>query len=317
MIEIENIVREFSDFSLAVGFSVGSNEIVSLLGSSGSGKTTTLRILAGFEQADSGRIMINGSDVTRLSPQQRKIGFVFQDYTLFPHLNVAGNIAYGLRAQGVPRSRHAARVDELLQLVGLEGFADRSVQTLSGGEQQRIALARALAPQPRALLLDEPFSAVDTERRDELRRHVVRIQRELAIPMVFVTHSQTEALSISDRIVILRGGRVVEQGTPQDVYLRPHTEYTARFIGRANILSGRVLVRPEHLSIAHKPDQLHRYPARITQCHYRGVYWEYDLISSNGVDSPDFLGRELSAVNSEVFARGQQVWLGITQQHQL
>ncbi|MFW5801856.1 MAG: ABC transporter ATP-binding protein [Spirochaeta sp.] len=313
MIRIENVRRSYRDFSLQVDFAVDNSEIVSLLGSSGSGKTTTLRIIAGFETQDSGKILVNGEDISRMSPQQRRLGFVFQDYTLFPHLNVGQNVAYGLRAQKIPKSRHAGRVAELLELVGMEGFAGRTVQTLSGGEQQRIALARALAPQPRALLLDEPFSAVDTERREDLRRHVVRIQRELQIPVVFVTHSRSEALSISDRIVLLRNGAVVEQGRPPQLYLAPRSEYAARFLGRANFLPGnspgeRLLVRPEHLQISTVKDSEHTIAARVRESHYRGMYYEYDMMSDYG---------ELGVVSEHEYSPRAEVWLGVVRGHRM
>ncbi len=237
MIRAEEIHRQFDDFTISLSLAVADGELLTLLGASGSGKTTTLRILAGFEQPDRGAITVDGLDVTHVAAQHRRMGYVFQDYTLFPHLNVAENVAYGLRVQRVPAPERRRRVHELLELVGLAGFAGRAVQTLSGGEQQRVALARALAVEPRALLLDEPFSAVDTERREELRRYLVRVQRGLGIPTVFVTHSRSEALALSDRIIVLRDGRIEDQGSPERLYEHPHTEYCARFLGHANILT--------------------------------------------------------------------------------
>lgn len=258
MLEVQAIHRHYAEFDLNVSFEVQDGEILTLLGASGSGKTTSLRIVAGFEHAESGRILVDGKDIQGVPAQQRNIGYVFQDYTLFPHLNVAENIAYGLRARHTPSSMRTRRVAELLELVGLDDFGSRAVQTLSGGEQQRVAVARALACEPRALLLDEPFSAIDTERREELRRQLVKLQRRLGIPMIFVTHSRSEALYISDRIVVLRNGTVVDSGTPEQLYERPRCEYSARFIGRANILKGEdigarngatYLIRPEHLRL--------------------------------------------------------------------
>jgi len=258
VLEVQAIHRHYAEFDLNVSFEVQDGEILTLLGASGSGKTTSLRIVAGFEHAESGRILVDGKDIQGVPAQQRNIGYVFQDYTLFPHLNVAENIAYGLRARHTPSSMRTRRVAELLELVGLDDFGSRAVQTLSGGEQQRVAVARALACEPRALLLDEPFSAIDTERREELRRQLVKLQRRLGIPMIFVTHSRSEALYISDRIVVLRNGTVVDSGTPEQLYERPRCEYSARFIGRANILKGEdigarngatYLIRPEHLRL--------------------------------------------------------------------
>ena len=258
MLEVQGIRRHYDEFDLDVSFTVEDGEILTLLGSSGSGKTTSLRIVAGFEHAESGRILVDGTDVQDVQAQNRNIGYVFQDYTLFPHLNVAENIAYGLRARHTPSHTRRQRVAELLELVGLDTFGQRSVQTLSGGEQQRVAVARALACDPRALLLDEPFSAIDTERREELRRQLLKLQRRLGIPMIFVTHSRNEALQISDRIVVLQNGVVVDSGTPEQLYERPRCIYSARFIGRANILKGEdigeipgtfYLIRPEHLRV--------------------------------------------------------------------
>ncbi len=263
MLEVQSIRRHYQEFDLDVSFSVKDGEILTLLGASGSGKTTSLRIVAGFEHAESGRILVDGADIQGVSAQNRNIGYVFQDYTLFPHLNVAENIAYGLRARHTPSDTRRKRVAELLELVGLDTFGQRSVQTLSGGEQQRVAVARALACDPRALLLDEPFSAIDTERREELRRQLIKLQRRLGIPMIFVTHSRNEALQISDRIVVLQNGVVVDSGTPEHLYERPRCIYSARFTGRANILKGEdigesrgtfYLIRPEHVRV-HTADE--------------------------------------------------------------
>ena len=215
MIRLEAVRRRYSDFELSVDFEVGEGEIVALLGSSGSGKSTTLRIIAGFESIDSGRLMVDGRDLTALPARRRGIGFVFQDYTLFPHLNVAQNVGYGLRAARIPRVQRERRVEELLTMVGLGQFGTRAVQTLSGGEQQRVAVARALARPPRPRVRDAAFSALDPALREGVRRSLVAVQRALRIPTVFVTHSRSEALAVADRIVILRDGRVVEVGAPE------------------------------------------------------------------------------------------------------
>lgn len=241
MIELGDVSRDYGTFFLGASLKVEDHELLTLFGESGSGKTTILRIVAGFEKPDSGRILVGGRDVTGLPPERREIGYVFQDYTLFPHLTVGQNIAYGLRVQKKPSRERLTRVRELLALTELEGFEDRAVSHLSGGEQQRVALARALAPSPKALLLDEPFSAIDTERRGALRLHLLNIQRALRIPTIFVTHSRTEALYLSDRLVIMKNGGIVEEGTPRDLYERPRTLYSARFTGSVNTFTHKEL----------------------------------------------------------------------------
>ncbi len=251
MIELDGIRRDYGDFVLDVSFRVGDDELVTLLGPSGSGKTTTLRIIAGFERSERGSLTIDGRDISALPARRRDIGYVFQDYTLFPHLDVAENIAYGLRVFGVPRVERGRRVEELLELIGLPGFGPRAVHTLSGGEQQRVAVARALARRPRALLLDEPFSSVDSERREELLEYLLRLQRNFSIPTVFVTHSRTDAMAISDRIVIMKEGRVDDDGSPRRLYESPASVYTARALGPAIFLDAARtrMVRPEAVEL--------------------------------------------------------------------
>ncbi|MFW5797589.1 MAG: ABC transporter ATP-binding protein [Spirochaetota bacterium] len=251
MIELSGIRREYEDFELDLSFRVSDDELVTLLGPSGSGKTTTLRIIAGFEYADAGTLTVDGRDISRLPPRERDIGYVFQDYALFPHLDVAENIAYGLRVHRVPALERRRRVEELLELIGLPGFGPRPVHTLSGGEQQRVAVARALARRPRALLLDEPFSSVDPERREELLEYLLRLQRSFSIPTLFVTHTRGDALAISDRIVIMREGRIDDLGPPRRLYDAPASSYTARALGPAVFLDpeGTRMVRPERIEI--------------------------------------------------------------------
>lgn len=252
MIHAEKLYRAFDDFTLSLSLSVADNELVSLLGPSGSGKSTTLRLIAGFERPDSGQVTIDGRVVTFLPARRRDIGYVFQDFTLFPHLNVGENVAYGLRVHKVPPSERRDRVDELLELIGLEGFAKREVDTLSGGEQQRVALARALARRPGALLLDEPFSSIDSERRAELLDYVLRIQRTFGIPTIFVTHSRSDAFAISDRIVVMREGSIDAAGEPRHIYSAPTSRYSARVLGPALFLDSAEtrMVRPESVEIA-------------------------------------------------------------------
>lgn len=240
MVEVRGLRRSYGDFTLKADFEVPDGTLVSILGPSGSGKTTTLRMIAGFERLETGRILVAGKDVTDSDPAARGIGFVFQDFALFPHMNVAANVAYGLSVRHVPAARRRRRVEELLSLVGLSGFGGRNVNTLSGGEQQRVALARALAIDPAVLLLDEPFSSVDTPLRKNLRRQIRSLQRELGLTTVFVTHSQDEAMAISDSIILMRDGEVVQQAAPAALYNRPVDPFAASFMGTANLFTGTV-----------------------------------------------------------------------------
>ena len=235
-LELSSVKREYDDFLLDVNLTVKAGELVSLLGPSGSGKTTTLKIIAGFETADEGSVFFDGREITHTRPWNRGFGFVPQDLVLFPHLDVAGNVSYGLRSKRVPKDRMRRRTDELLSFVGLDGYNRRKVETLSGGERQRVALARALAVDPGLLLLDEPFSALDAPLRREMRDEVRRVTRELGISALFVTHNQDEGLSISDSVAIMNNGVVVQQDTPENIFLRPADRYVAGFIGAANLL---------------------------------------------------------------------------------
>jgi len=241
-LRIEGIAKRFGNVTavhdITLGF--GKGEFVSLLGPSGCGKTTILRMIAGFERPTSGRILVEGNDITGQPPNQRKIGMVFQSYALFPNMNVAGNIGFGLKVQGTPARDATARVDEMLELIGLAGYGKRFPFELSGGQQQRVALARALAPRPRMLLLDEPLSALDAKIRVSLREQIRQIQRDLGITTVFVTHDQEEALSISDRIVVMNAGRIEQVGTPFEIYNRPATRFVASFVGQLNTLRATV-----------------------------------------------------------------------------
>ncbi|MET9251578.1 ABC transporter ATP-binding protein [Nonomuraea sp. NPDC003709] len=220
--------------------SIRKGEFLSILGPSGCGKTTLLNCVAGFVQPTAGRIVIDGSDVTRRPPYRRGLGMVFQNYALFPHMTVAANVAYGLRVRRLDRRERDERVREALSLVGLEGYAGRRPRQLSGGQQQRVALARALAIRPAVLLLDEPLSNLDAKLRREMRVELRAIQRRIGTTMVFVTHDQEEALALSDRVAVMNGGRVEQLGTPDEVYRRPATRFVAQFIGAANVLEGTV-----------------------------------------------------------------------------
>ena len=222
---------------------VEKGELLTLLGPSGCGKTTTLRLVGGFEIPTEGEIYLGGQRITHLPPQRRPTATVFQSYGLFPHMTVFENVAFGLKVRHVPRGEIRRRVGEVLQLVGLAGLEDRPPSKLSGGQQQRVALARVLVIKPQVLLFDEPLSNLDAKLRIETREHIRRIQKDLGITSLYVTHDQAEAMAISDRIVVMNQGRIQQLGTPQDVYLRPANAFVADFIGRANFLKAKVVAR--------------------------------------------------------------------------
>ena len=230
-------VQVVHDFNM----SIEKGEFVSFLGPSGCGKTTVLRMIAGFETPSDGQIHINGKEQTSLKPNQRNIGMVFQAYALFPNMNVFDNVAFGLKVAGKPKAEIKERVTEMLQLIKLDHLADRYPYQMSGGQQQRVALARALAPKPEVLLLDEPLSALDAKIRISLREEIRQIQQKLGITTIFVTHDQEEALSISDRIVVMNAGRADQIGTPFEIYNKPQTRFVASFVGTLNMLSAKVV----------------------------------------------------------------------------
>ena len=230
-------VRAVDDFSL----SVGRGKLVTLLGPSGCGKTTTLRILAGFESATSGDVYIGGKRVNDIPPQKRDTSMVFQSYGLFPHMTVYENVAYGLKVKHLPKAQIKRQVSEVLSLVGLEGLERRSVGQLSGGQQQRVALCRAIVTQPKVLLFDEPLSNLDAKLRKGTREQIRRLQQELGITSIYVTHDQAEAMSISDAIAVMNAGRLQQLGTAEEIYSRPVNRFVADFIGEANFLPARVL----------------------------------------------------------------------------
>lgn len=249
-------VQVVHDFSM----SIDKGEFVSFLGPSGCGKTTILRMIAGFETPSAGSIVINGSDQTNLKPNQRNIGMVFQAYALFPNMNVFDNVAFGLKVAGKSKAEIKTRVEEMLKLIHLENLADRYPYQMSGGQQQRVALARALAPAPQVLLLDEPLSALDAKIRVSLREEIRQIQRQLGITTVFVTHDQEEALSISDRIVVMNAGKADQIGTPAEIYSKPTTRFVANFVGTLNVVdaqvreaSAGVVSIAEHVLVLSKP----------------------------------------------------------------
>jgi iron(III) transport system ATP-binding protein len=249
-IVLENVRKVFADREQPdrtvvavdeVSLEVKEGEFVTFLGPSGCGKTTALRIIAGFETPTSGRILIGGDDVTDLPPHTRNTAMVFQSYAIFPHLTVAQNVAFGLEMRGVPKSDISTRVGAVLDLVELTGLEHRAPEQLSGGQQQRVALARAIITEPRVLLFDEPLSNLDAKLREQMRGEVRKLQRRLRITSIYVTHDQAEAMALSDRIVVMRAGRVQQEGSPFEIYARPANRFVADFIGRVNFLEGRVV----------------------------------------------------------------------------
>jgi putative spermidine/putrescine transport system ATP-binding protein len=261
-VQLDGVLKRFGD-SIAlhkVSLKIQEGEFVTLLGPSGCGKTTLLNLMAGFAEADNGEIFIDGQLVTETPPYQREIGIVFQNYALFPHMNVAKNVGYGLRMRGVPKAEIAQRVEQALALVKLQGYGERKPSELSGGQQQRVALARALVIRPKVLLLDEPFSALDKNLRLSMQIELKDIQRKLGVTTVFVTHDQSEALSMSDRVVVMSAGHVRQIGTPDAIYRRPEDPFVASFVGDVNILPGQYLSRDELATLKLGDSQL-RLPA--------------------------------------------------------
>jgi spermidine/putrescine ABC transporter ATP-binding subunit len=247
-LQLNDVAKRFGDAVAVAGLSlqVRRGEFVSLLGPSGCGKTTTLRMIAGFVRPDRGRVLLDGEDVTETPPFHRDIGMVFQNYALFPHMTVVENVAFGLRRRGIANAEISTRVREALAMVRLEGLEQRKPRQISGGQQQRVALARAIVIRPRLLLFDEPLSNIDAKLRKSMQIELRKLQESLSITTIHVTHDQSEALSLSDRVVIVNHGRVEQQGPPREVYNRPHSVFVADFVGESNLLAGRIVgVRPE------------------------------------------------------------------------
>ena len=265
-VRLEGLRKTFGDVVAVanVDLDVYEGEFFSLLGPSGSGKTTTLRMIAGFELPSAGRILLSGRDVSRLPPYERDVNTVFQDYALFPHMNVEDNVAYGLMVRHVPRAERRTRVGEALRMVRLEGFGRRRPAQLSGGQRQRVALARALVNHPRVLLLDEPLGALDLKLRQEMQIELKGIQQRVSITFIYVTHDQGEALTMSDRLAVFNHGLIEQVGTPADVYEHPRTAFVAGFVGTSNLLAGQAAqailgspgpytIRPEKIRLG-RPD---------------------------------------------------------------
>jgi putative spermidine/putrescine transport system ATP-binding protein len=267
-----------------VDLEIEAGEFFTLLGPSGSGKTTTLRLIAGFERPDSGRIELSGVDVTGRAPYERDVNTVFQDYALFPHMTVADNVEYGLRVKGVPRAERKRRVAEALELVRLPSVGARKPIQLSGGQRQRIALARSLVNHPRVLLLDEPLGALDLKLRQEMQIELKRIQQDVGLTFVYVTHDQEEALTMSDRLAVFNEGRIEQLGTAAEVYEHPATEFVAGFVGISNVLERdgrRFTVRPEKIQMHFDADGKGE-PGRVRDVVYVGMFTRYIVELESG-----------------------------------
>ncbi len=281
-VEFQGVVRRFgSVFAVDhVDLAIEEGTFFAMLGPSGSGKTTCLRLISGFEKPDAGTVRIFGQDMGAVPPNLRHVNTVFQDYALFPHMNVRDNVAYGLMVRGVPRAARNTQAEDMLALVKLDGFADRKPGQLSGGQRQRVALARALVGQPRVLLLDEPLGALDLKLREAMQDELKALQKRLGITFVFVTHDQGEALSMADRLAVFSNGKIAQIGTPADIYDRPRTRFVADFVGSSNVLPPEMtqaLGGPARWSSL-RPEALHLAPAadtplkgRVTGLRYLGA----------------------------------------------
>ncbi len=292
-IALESVVCSYGETPVLRGVDlvIADGELHTVLGPSGCGKTTTLRLIAGFLQPDAGRILVDGREVTDLPPEKRRMGVVFQNYALFPQMTVAQNVAYGLKVARRPKAEVARAVGEYLDLVGLAEVADRNAMELSGGQQQRVALARALAPEPRVLLLDEPLSNLDAELRQRMREEIRRIQRQVGVTTLFITHDQQEALALSDTVSVMHDGAIVQTGSPREVYEHPADAFVAAFTGEVNRLrglgsdGGDALVRPEALRLvpAAKAGPRALACGRVVSVRYEGFAIQYQVACEDTV----------------------------------
>ncbi|MFI6500803.1 ABC transporter ATP-binding protein [Nonomuraea typhae] len=343
-IQLDDVVKEYLSHGevvqavKGVTLEIAEGEFFSLLGPSGCGKTTTMRMIAGFEEPSRGVVKLHGQDVTNVPPNKRDVNMVFQSYALFPHMNVWDNVAFGLKQKGVAQAEIRQRVSEMLEIVDLTGREKRRPREMSGGQQQRVALARALVNRPRALLLDEPLGALDLKLRQAMQIELKRIQREVGITFVYVTHDQSEALTMSDRIAVMNDGLVEQLAGPREIYERPATEFVAGFIGTSNLLAGtasagilpvgggRVLVpgkdgevtvtvRPEKITIdtVEPNGEVSAIPGKVAEVVYLGTYNSYSVSLADGAEMTVF---QQNALDSSTTAeRGDSVWLSWQPQH--
>jgi spermidine/putrescine transport system ATP-binding protein len=309
IIEISSIVKKYDDVKVLneISFNVYKNEFVTLLGPSGCGKTTTLRIIGGFEAANEGKVLFEGKEINHLPPYKRQINTVFQNYALFPHMNVYENIAFGLKIKRLKDEIIENKVRRILKLVGLENFEKRDIDSLSGGQQQRIAIARALVNEPKVLLLDEPLGALDLKLRKDMQVELKNIQKSLGITFIYVTHDQEEALTMSDRIIVMKSGNIQQVGSPINIYNEPINSFVADFIGESNIISGvmkddyqvsflgktfecvdygfkkmenvHIVIRPEDIDIVKKDSGLIN--GEVKSVVFKGVHYEINVLAKN------------------------------------
>jgi len=352
-IELKGIVKTFHAHGDAVpavkgvDVTIGEGEFFSLLGPSGCGKTTTMRMIAGFDEPTEGEIFLHGKNVVGVPPNRRDVNMVFQSYALFPHMSVLDNVAFGLRRKGAAKGEAAGRAAEMLEIVDLKGREKRRPRELSGGQQQRVALARALVNRPRALLLDEPLGALDLKLRQAMQVELKRIQREVGITFVYVTHDQNEALTMSDRIAVMNDGLIEQLGSPREVYERPASKFVAGFIGTSNVLSGTIAssegdraviepgpgerivvpqaaavgtdveltVRPEKIEVRNGPPDGDDCAVRgtVTEIVYLGMFTNYNVTTSAGAEVVVFVQNVSSA--DDVVTRGDSVWLSWDPRH--
>jgi putative spermidine/putrescine transport system ATP-binding protein len=339
-IQLKNLTKSYGTYTAVAGIDlkIGEGEFFSLLGPSGCGKSTTLRMIAGFIRPTSGEIFIGSDEVTALPPEKRDIGIVFQNYAIFPHMSVAENIAFGLKLRKRPKEEVRSKVKAALQQVGLAGYEDRYQRQLSGGEQQRVALARVLVTEPRILLLDEPLSALDKSLREEMKYWIKDLQKRLGITTVYVTHDQDEALTMSDRIGVMQKARVVQVGTPEEIYERPKTLFVTTFIGHSNVIdvtvdskgpdmmvvldgrklptrgpenleagrAAKLVVRPENVLINPDARASVTLPAKVIGESYQGAIVRYRL----GIGAQEIIAERQNSIGNERFSPGAEVMIG-------